>query len=142
MILHENSSNQQFQFTTITTCNYTKIQITREKNTNLTPFDGQFDRNYITAASNITTKPDSKHFGYNEIIQFYLDEGKIPGCSYLADEQWMNSGMCTDLEVENTICAVNANAHEQQEKMQDNEKILMWSKGISRQYHERKKAFK
>ena len=74
--------------------------------------------------SNITTKPDSKHLSYNEITQHYIDEHMIRGRSYLADEQWTNTGMSSDLEVDKFICFANANAHEQ-ENMQDSSNCLM-----------------
>ena len=40
--------------------------------------------------------------------------------------------MCSNLENERVICAVNAKTHEQQKKMQYSENRLMWSEGISR----------
>ena len=40
--------------------------------------------------------------------------------------------MCSDVEIEKVICAANARAHEEQNKLKDEESSLMWSEGISR----------
>ena len=41
-------------------------------------------------------------------------------------------GMCSDVDIEKVICAANARAHEEQEKLKDGKSRLMWSEGISR----------
>ena len=40
--------------------------------------------------------------------------------------------MCSNVEIKRVICALNARAHEEQEKMKDKEARLMWWAGISR----------
>ena len=40
--------------------------------------------------------------------------------------------MCSDVEIEKVICAANSRAHEEQNKLKDEESSLMWSEGISR----------
>ena len=56
----------------------------------------------------------------------------IPGQSYLTDEQWVDTRMCSDVEIERLIHAANARAHEEQQKLKDEEPRLMLSQGISR----------
>ena len=57
----------------------------------------------------------------------------MPGSTYLTDEQWADTGMCSDVEVEKVFCAANARAHEEQQKLKYKESRLMWSiDGISR----------
>ena len=51
---------------------------------------------------------------------------------YLTEEQWANTGMSSDVEIERVIGAKNARAHDEQLKMTDKEARLMWSEGISR----------
>ena len=60
------------------------------------------------------------------------DEVTIPGRSYLSEEQWADTGLCSNLEVQKVICTGNFKAHAQQEKMQDSKNRLMWSEEISR----------
>ena len=83
-------------------------------------------------ASNVTTKSNSKNLNYNKIINFYIDEEAIPVRTYLTDEQWADTGMCSDVEIKRVNSAANARAHEEQQKMKDKETRLMWSEGISR----------
>ena len=85
-----------------------------------------------TPASNITRKSSSKNLNYSNIIKYYLDEDTIPGRMCLKDEQWANTGMCTDVEFKRVVCAANARALKEQQKLKDEEIRLMWSQGISR----------
>ena len=40
--------------------------------------------------------------------------------------------ICSDVDIEKVICAVNARAHEEQQKFEDGESRLMWSECITR----------
>ena len=82
--------------------------------------------------SNITTKSNYKNLNYTKIIKHCLDEDKIPGRLYLTDEQWADTGMCSDEEIEGVTCVANARAHDEQHWMKDEEARLMWSESISR----------
>ena len=68
----------------------------------------------------------------NKIIKHYLDEDTIPGRSHLTEEQWANTALCSDTEIENVICAANARTKKEQDKMKDSEPRLIWSKGENR----------
>ena len=63
-----------------------------------------------TATFNLTIKSDSKPLRYIKIFQHYLDEHTATGHSLSSDEQWVDTGMCSSLEVENVTCAANAKA--------------------------------
>ena len=69
---------------------------------------------------------------YNKIIQHYLDEDTIPGRSYLTEEQWADTALCSDTEIEKLICAANNREQKEQEKMKDDESRLIWSEGVAR----------
>ena len=69
----------------------------------------------------ITTKSDSKNLNYNAIINYYLDEDTIPGRSYLTDEQWADTALCSDTEIERVICAASTRSKTEQEKRNDGE---------------------
>ena len=109
-----------------------KLRITNQKTTNITPFEAHFGRQFNTPVSNITKKSNSKDLIYNKITKYYLDKDTIHGRSYFTDEQWADTGMCTDVEKEKVICAANARAHEEQQKMKDEEARLIKLEGISR----------
>ena len=61
-----------------------------------------------------------------------IDEDTTPGLLYLTDEQWADTGMISDIEIERVIGAENARAHDEQQEMKDKEARLIWSEGISR----------
>ena len=82
--------------------------------------------------SNITTKPNNNNLNYNKTIKHYLDEDTIPGCAYLTEEQWADTALCSDIEIEKVICAANARARKIEQKMKDGEQRLIKSDGVSR----------
>ena len=53
------------------------------------------------------------------------EEHTIPGSSYLTEEQWADTALCSDTEIEKVICAVNNRAQKEQEKMKDGESRLI-----------------
>ena len=48
------------------------------------------------------------------------------------DEQWADTGMCSNVEIARVNCAANIRPHQQQQKTKDEDNRLMWSEGISR----------
>ena len=103
-----------------------------QKTINITPFEAHFGRKCNTPISRITTKSNSKNLNYNAIIKYYLDEDTIPGRSYLSEEQWADTALCSDTEIERVICAASAKARAEQDKRNDGEQRLIKSEGISR----------
>ena len=98
-----------------------RLRISKQKTITTTPFEAHFGRKCNTPISNITTKSDSKNLNYNAIINYYLDEDTIPGRSYLTDEQWADTALCSDTEIERVICAASTRARTEQEKRNDGE---------------------
>ena len=49
------------------------------------------------------------------------DEDTIPGRSYLTDEQWADTALCSDTEIERAICAASTRARTEQAKRNDGE---------------------
>ena len=109
-----------------------RLRISKQKTIEITPLEAHFGRNCNTPVSNITAKSNIKNLNYNKTIEHSLDENTIPGRSYLTDEQWADTSMCSDVEIEKVICTANTRAHEEQEKVKNDESRLMWSEGISR----------
>ena len=66
------------------------------------------------------------------MIKHYLAEDTIPGCSYLTEEQWADTALCSDTEIEKVICDASARAQKEEDKMKDGEQRLIWSEGVSR----------
>ena len=104
-----------------------RLRISKQKTIDITPFEEHFGRTCNTPISNITTKPNNKNLNYNKIIRHYLDEDTIPGQSYLREEQWADTALCSDTEIEKIICAANASAKKEQDRMKDSEPRLIWS---------------
>ena len=98
-----------------------QLRISKQKTITTTPFEAHFGRKCNTPISNNTTKSDSKNLNYNAIINYYLDEDTIPGRSYLTDEQWADTALCSDTEIERVICAASTRARTEQEKRNDGE---------------------
>ena len=98
-----------------------RLRISKQKTINTTQFEAHFGRKSNTPISNITTKPNSKNLNYNAILNDYLDEDTIPGRSYLSEEQWADTALCSDTEIERVMCAASALARAEQEKRKDGE---------------------
>ena len=109
-----------------------RLRISKQKTIDITPFEAHFGRKRNTPISNITTKPNNKNLIYNKTIKHYLDEDKIPGHSYLTEEQWADTALCSDTEIEKIICAANARAKKEEKIMKDVERRLIKSEGIFR----------
>ena len=71
-----------------------------------------------------------KYINYNKIIKYYFDKDTIPGRSFISDEQWADTGMCSDVESEQVTCAA-VTSHKEQQKKKEEENRLIWSEGIS-----------
>ena len=109
-----------------------RLRISKQKAIDTTPFEAHFGRKCNTPISNITTKSNSKILIYNAIIKHYLDEDTIPGRSYLLEEQWADTALCSDTEIERVICAASFRARLEEQKMNDGEQRLIKSEGIFR----------
>ena len=109
-----------------------RFRISKQKTINTTPFEAHFGRKCNTPISNITTKPNSKNLNYNAILNYYLDEDTTPGRSYLSEEQWADTALCSDTEIEHVMCAASALARAEQEKRKDGEERFLNSEGVSR----------
>ena len=109
-----------------------RLRISKQKTINTTPFEAHFGRKCNTPISNITTKSNSKNLNYNAILNYYLDEDTIPGRSYLSEEQWADTALCLDTEIERVKCAASALARAEQEKRKDGEERFLNSEGVSR----------
>ena len=109
-----------------------RLRTSKQKTINTTPFEAHFGRICNTPISNITTKFNSKNLNYNAIIKYYLDEDTIPGRSYLSEEQWADTALCSDTEIERVICAANSRARAEQEKRNDGEQRLIKLEGVFR----------
>ena len=96
-----------------------RLRISKQKTITITPFEAHFGRKCNRPISKITTKSDSKNLNYNAIINYYLDEDTILGRSYLTDEQWADTTLCSDKEIERVICAASTRARTEQEKRND-----------------------
>ena len=107
-----------------------QLRISKQKTINTTPFEAHFGRKCNTPISNITTKSNSKNLDYNAVIKYYLDEDTIQGRSYLSEEQWADTALCSDTEIERVICGGSSRARADQEKRNDGEQRLFKSEGI------------
>ena len=110
-----------------------RLRISKQKTLNITPFEAHFGRKCNTPISNITTKPNNKNLNYNAIINYYLDEDTIPGRSYLTEEQWADTALCSDTEIERVICAASSRARLEQEKRKDGETRFIKPEAICRE---------
>ena len=109
-----------------------RLRISKQKTIKTTPIEAHFGRKCNTPISNITTKTNSKNLNYNAILNYYLDEDTIPGRSYLSEEQWADTALCSDTEIERVMCAASALARAEQEKRKDGEERFLNSEGVSR----------
>ena len=116
--------NKKFNLETSLKAIIQRLRISKQKTINITPFEAHFGRKCNTPRSNITTKSDSKNLNYNAIINYYLDKDTIPGRSYLTEEQWADTALCSDTEIERVICAASTLARTEQEKRNDGEERL------------------
>ena len=124
--------NKNFNLETSLKAIIQRLRISKQKTINITPFEAHFGRKCNTPISNITTKSDSKNLNYNAIINYYLDEDTIPGRSYLTEEQWADTALCSDTEIGRVICAASILARTQQEKRNDGEERFISSDAVCR----------
>ena len=122
--------NKKFNLETSLKAIIQQLRISKQKKINITPFEAHFGRRCNTPISNITTKFDSKNLNYNAIINYYLDEDTIPGRSYLTEEQWADTALCSDTEIERVICAATTLARNEQEKRNDGEERFISSDAV------------
>ena len=124
--------NKKFNLETSLKAIIQRLRKSKQKTINITPFEAHFGRQCNTPISNITTKSDSKNLDYNAIINYYLDEDTIPGRSYLTGEQWADTALCSDTEIERVICAASTLARTEQEKRNDGEERFISSDAVCR----------
>ena len=124
--------NQQFDLKNSLKAIIQRIRTSKQKTINTTPFETHFGWKCNTPISNITTASNSKNLNYNTIIKNYLDKDTIPVRSYLSEEQWADTALCSDTKIKRVICAASSKARAGQEKRNDGEQRLIKSEGISR----------
>ena len=73
-----------------------QLQISKQKTTNVTPFQAHFGRKPNTPLSNISTIPKSSDLSYENILHHYLDADTVPVEDYL-DENRCMTGDRSDL---------------------------------------------
>ena len=78
------------------------LRITRQKTTQITPFEAHFGRLVNTSLRNISTCPSSLNLTYENIINHYLDADTVPVDKYLDDAGWVNPER-SDLESETAM---------------------------------------
>ena len=105
-----------------------------KKQIDITPFEAHFGRKCNTPISNITAKPNNKNLNYNKIIKKYLVEYTKPGRAYLTEEQWADTALCSDTEIEKVISTAYARARKEKQKVKDGEQQLIKSEGVSRPF--------
>ena len=124
--------NKKFNLETSLKAIIQRLRISKQKTINIAPFEAHFGRNCNTPISNFTIKSDSKNLNYNAIINYYLDEDTIPGRSYLTEEQWADTALCSDTEIERVICAASTLTRTEQEKRNDGEERFISSDAVCR----------
>ena len=130
--MHENTTKQKINLENSLYAIIQRLRISIQKTIDITPIEAHFSRKCNTPISNITTKPYNKNQNNNKIINYYLDEDTIPGRSYLTEEQWTDTALCSDTEIENVFCAANSRARKEEEKMKDGKQRLIKSEGMFR----------
>ena len=124
--------NKKFYLETSLKAIIQQLRISKQKTINITPFEAHIGRKCNTPISNITTKSDSKNLNYNAIINYYLGEDTIQGRSYLTEEQWADTALCSDTEIERVISAASTLARTELEKRNDGEERFISSDAVCR----------
>ena len=66
------------------------LRLTRQKTTQITPFEAHFGRPANTPFRNISTNPSSLTLTYEKIINNYLDADTVPADEFLDRAGWVN----------------------------------------------------
>ena len=122
--MHEITLKKKFNSESSLKAIIQRLRISKPKTIDITPFGAHFGRKCNTPISNITTNSNSKNLNYNAIIKHCLDEDTIPGRSYLSEEQWADTALCSDTEIERVICAASSRARLEEQKGNDDEQRL------------------
>ena len=130
--MHEITIKKKFNLENSLKAIIQRLRISKQKTIITTPFEAHFGRKCNTPISNITTKPNRKN--YNAILNYYLDEKTIPGRSYMSEEQWADTALCSDTEIERVMCAASALARAEQEKRKDGEERFLNSERLVDQF--------
>ena len=108
--------NKKFNLETSLHAIIQRLKKSKQKTIEITHFEAHFGRKCNTPSSCITTKSYIKNLNYNEIIQHCFDEHTIPGRSYLTEEIWADTALCSDTEIEKVICAANTRANKEEKR--------------------------
>ena len=66
------------------------LPLTRQKTTQITPFEAHFGRPANTPLRNISTTPSSLNLTYEKIINHYVDADTVPANEFLDAAGWVN----------------------------------------------------
>ena len=66
------------------------LRLTRQKTTQITPFEAHFGRPANAPLRNISTNPSSLNLTYEKIINHYLDADTVPADEFLDATGWVN----------------------------------------------------
>ena len=85
------------------------LRLTRQKTTQITPFEAHFGRPAITPLRNISTNPSRLNLTYENIINHYLDADTVPTDKFLDAAGWVNPNR-SDNEIEKKMCQASLDA--------------------------------
>ena len=96
------------------------LRLTRQKNTEITPFEAHFGRTANTPLRNISTTPSSLNLTYEKIIDHYLDADTVPADEFLDAAGWVNPNR-SDTEIEKKMCQASLDAGSRYRDSEDKE---------------------
>ena len=85
------------------------LRLTRQKTTQITPFEAHFGRPAKTPFRNISTNPSSLNLTYEKIINNYLDADTVPADEFRDRTGWVNPNR-SDTEIEKKTCQASLDA--------------------------------
>ena len=85
------------------------LQLTRQKTTQITPFEAHFGRPANAPLRNISTTPSSLNLTYEKIINHYLDADTVSADEFLDAAGWVNPNR-SDIEIEKKMCQASLDA--------------------------------
>ena len=85
------------------------LRLTRQKTTQIRPFEAHFGRPANTPLLNISTTPSSLNLTYEKIINHYLDADTVPADEFLDAAEWVNPNR-SDTEIEKKMCQASLDA--------------------------------
>ena len=85
------------------------LRLTKQKTTEITPFEAHFGRPANTPLRNISTLPSSLNLTYEKIINHYLDADTVPADDFLDEAGWLSLNR-SDTEVGKNMCQASVDA--------------------------------